>query len=130
MAEFQTSDQFQISKGTIAMTIDFKGLAAAALLLTALNFPCYAEDATTTAPAASDQATQGDAKPRDVQRPALTARSADTAPDATTEPAPRHRHYARRHYYRHLAYWEPFPVFLPHFFHNRITWNRVSWFRF
>jgi hypothetical protein len=122
--------EFQISKRMIAMTIDFKGLAAAVTLLTALSFPCYAEDAT-MAPAASDQAAQGDAKPRDVQRPALTAKSADTAPDATTDIAPsRHRHYAHRRYYRHVAYWEPFPIYFPHFFHNRITWNRVPWIRF
>jgi hypothetical protein len=115
----------------IAMTDNLKGIAAAALLLAALNSPCRAEDAATTPPAAAAQTTQGDAKsaPADVRRPSITAKSTDTtAPDATSEPAPRHRrHYAHR-YYRHYAYWEPFPIFFPHLYHNRIVWNRVSWF--
>jgi hypothetical protein len=113
----------------IAMTIDFKGFAAAALLLTALNFPCRAEDAPTTA--APAQSAQGDAKsaPRDVARPSLAAKPADTsAPDAASEPSRHRRHYAR-HYYRRYAFGEPFPIFFPHLYHNRITWNRVSWFR-
>jgi len=116
----------------IAMTIDLKGFAAAALLLASLNVPCRAEDAPATPPAAA-QTTQRDAKsaPSDVPRPSITAKTTDTtAPDATSEPAPHHRrHYAHRHY-RHYAYWEPFPIYLPHLYHNRIVWNRVSWFRF
>lgn len=113
--------------------LDFKGVAAAALLLAALNVPCRAEDAPATPPAATTQPAQDDAKstPSDVPRPSITAKSTDTtAPDATSEPAPRHRrHYAHR-YYRHYAYWEPFPIYLPHLYHNRIVWNRVSWFHF
>jgi hypothetical protein len=114
------------------MTIDFKRFAVAALLLTALNFSCYAEDAPAAVPGASGQAAQGDTKPvpKDVPRPSLAAKPADTTPDATGAPAPRHRrHYAHRHY-RHYAYWEPFPVYFPHLYRSRITWNRVSWFRF
>ena len=111
------------------MTNNLKGIAAAALLLAALNAPCRAEDAPATPPAPA--ATQGDAKsaPADVPRPSITAKSTDTtAPDATSEPAPRpRRHYAHR-YYRHYAYWEPFPIFFPHLYRNRIVWNRVSWF--
>jgi hypothetical protein len=111
----------------IAMTNDLKALAAAALLLAALNVPCRAEDAAAAPPAATQEAT----KPTDVPRPSITAKSSDTAaPDAASEPAPRHRrHYAHRYYrYRHYAYWEPFPVYLPHLYRNRIVWNRVSWF--
>jgi hypothetical protein len=115
----------------IAMTNNLKGIAAAALLLAALNAPCRAEDAAAQPPAAATQTTQGDAKsaPADVQRPSITEKSTDTtAPHAASEPAPRHRrHYAQR-YYRHYAYWEPFPLFFPHLYHNRIVWNRVSWF--
>jgi hypothetical protein len=118
----------------IAMPINLKGLAAAALLLAVLNVPCRAEDAPpATPPAEATQPAPGDAKstPADVPRPSITAKSTDTtAPDATSEPAPRHRrHYAHR-YYRHYAYWEPFPVYFPHLYHNRIVWNRVSWFHF
>jgi hypothetical protein len=115
----------------IAMTNNLKGITAAALLLAALSSPCRAEDAAVAPPAAVAPTTQGDAKsaPADVERPSITAKSADTtAPDATSEPAPRHRrHYAHR-YYRHYAYWEPFPIFFPHLYHNRIVWNRISWF--
>ena len=114
--------------------LDLKGMAAAALLLAALNVPCRAEDAPATPPAAAAQPAQDDTKsttPSDVPRPSITAKSTDTtAPGATSEPAPRHRrHYAHR-YYRHYAYWEPFPIYLPHLYHNRILWNRVSWFHF
>ena len=113
--------------------LDFKAVAAAALLLAALSVACRAEDASATPPAAALQPAQGDAKstPGDVPRPSITAKSTDTtAPAATSEPAPRQRrHYAHR-YYRHYAYWEPFPIFLPHLYHNRIVWNRVSWFHF
>lgn len=111
------------------MTIDFKTVAAAALLLAAFNFPCRAEDAPTTPPAA--QAAPGETKstPADVPRPSVTAKSTDTAaPEAAGDAPPRHhRHYAHR-YYRHYAFWEPFPIFLPHLYHNHIVWSRVSWF--
>ena len=118
--------------------LDFKAIAAAALLLAALNVPCRAEDAPAAPPAAADQATPGDTKstPTDVPRPSITAKSTDkstdtAAGDAASEPAPHHRrHYAHRYYYRHYAYWEPFPIFFPHLYHNRIVWNRVSWFHF
>jgi hypothetical protein len=120
---------FQVSKRMIAMTNNLKAIAAATLLLAALNVPCRAEDAPATPPAAA-QATPGDSKatPADVPRPSI--KSTDTAaPDAASEPAPRHRrHYAHR-YYRYYAYREPFPIFFPHLYHNRIVWNRVSWFR-
>ena len=25
------------------------------------------------------------------------------------------------------AYWEPFPIYWPHFYHRRIHWNRIPW---
>lgn len=121
----------------IAMTIDlkgldFKGIAAPALLLAVLNVPCRAEDAPATPPAAAAQPAQ-DTKstPSDIPRPSITAKLTDTtAPGATSEPAPRHRRHDTHRYYRHYAYWEPFPIYLPHLYHNRILWNRVSWFHF
>lgn len=103
------------------MTSEFKGLGAAALLIAALNAPCRAEDAPATPPAAAAQTTQGDTRsaPSDVPRPSITAKSTDTtAPDATSEPAPRHRrHYAHRNY-RHYGYWEPLSIFFPHLYHK------------
>ena len=114
------------------MTNNLKGIAAAVLPLAAFNVPCRAEDAPATPPAAAQTTQDGSkAPPADVPRPSITAKSTDTAtPDNISEPAPRHRrHYAHR-YYRHYAYWEPFPIFFPHLYHNRIVWNRVSWFHY
>ncbi|MBV8926696.1 MAG: hypothetical protein JOZ74_15110 [Bradyrhizobium sp.] len=118
------------------MPIELKSLAAAALMFAALNSPSHAEDAPAAPPtpaAPPADTTQGDTRPApsDVPRPSITAKSTDTtAPDAAGEPAPRHRrHYAHR-YYRHYAFWEPFPIYLPHLYHNRIVWNRVFWFHF
>ena len=113
-----------------------KGFAAAALLLTAASFPAYAEDAqapaaaTTMPPAAPSATTPSDTKPAFVPRPAPVPNATETTPEATTAEPPRHhRHYVRHDYrYRRYAYWEPFPVYLPHFYRNRITWNRVRWF--
>ena len=108
----------------------FRGFAAAAVLVAACNFPAYAEDApaATTAPAPT-QAAPSETKPGDVARPALVPKATDATPDANTEAPRHHRRYAR-HHYRHYAYWEPFPVYFPHLYHNRIIWNRASWFRF
>ncbi len=52
-------------------------------------------------------------------------------PAAEQAPVRRHRRYARHHHhywgnYRY-AYWEPFPIFLPHLYHNRIHWSRIPW---
>jgi hypothetical protein len=116
----------------------FRGFAAAAVLLAAFDFTARAEDAPAAvqppAPtqAAPTGATPSEAKPAPdvVPRPALVPKSTDAATDATTQPAPsRHRRYAR-HDYRHYAYWEPFPLYLPHFYRNHIVWNRISWFHF
>lgn len=109
------------------------GIAAAALLLAAASLPARAEDAaapaaTTATPPAPSTATPGDAKPAFAPRPAPVPNATEAAPEATAAPPPRrHRHYAR-HSYRRYAYWEPFPVYLPHLYHHRIVWNRVRWF--
>ena len=114
----------------------FMGFAAAAALVAAMSLPAHAEDAPATATAptqaapAPTQATPSEAKPAtaDVARPSRVPK-ADAVPDASTEAPRPHRRYARHHYHRY-AYWEPFPVYLPHLYHNRIIWNRVPWFRF
>jgi hypothetical protein len=110
------------------MKSQFTGVALAALLAIGASLPGHAEDAAkpadTTAPAAS----KTDA-PASVARPSIAPKTAEPAsPPAATEAAPRrHRRYAR-HHYRRYAYWEPFPIFVPHFHHHRISWGRVRWF--
>jgi hypothetical protein len=107
----------------------FKGFAAAAVLVAAFSLPAHAEDA----PAAQTpvQAVPSEAKPAPdvVPRPALVPKATDATPDTASEPARRHRRYAR-HYYRRYAYWEPFPIYFPHLYRNHIVWNRISWFHF
>ena len=117
------------------------GLIALAGLLTAA--PAHAEDAPAAAQAppptqaspnqaSPTQAAPSEAKPSPdvVSRPALVPKPTDATTDATTEPALRHHRRYARHYYRHYADWEPFPIFLPHFYRNHIVWNRISWFHF
>jgi hypothetical protein len=114
----------------IEMKMQFAGLAVATLLVTGPALPGYAEDAAT--PAAPPAATETAAPPASVPRPSLVPKTAEPAsPTAAAEPAPRHRRYAHRHgrrwgYYR-TAYWEPFPIYWPHIYHNRIHWNRIPW---
>jgi hypothetical protein len=110
----------------ITMKTNFAGLAVAALLVVAPALPGHAEDA---APAATSTAPP----PASVPRPSIVPKTAEPpSPQADAEPAPRrHRHYAHRHYYyRHYAYWEPFPVYVPHFYRQRIYWSRIPWFAF
>jgi hypothetical protein len=89
------------------------------------------EAAPATEAAATPPAAQADAPSGAVPRPSIVPKTSEPAADA--EPAaPRHRRYAhyRHHrygYYR-TAYWEPFPIMWPHFYHNRVHWNRIPWF--
>ena len=131
----------------------FKGFAAAAVLVAAFSLSARAEDApaTTQAPAPTqaspNQASPNQASPNQasptqdapsqakpspdvVSRPALVPKPTDATTDATTEPAPHHHRRYARHYDRHYVYWDPFPIFLPHFYRNHIVWNRISWFHF
>jgi hypothetical protein len=117
----------------IAMKTHFAGLAVVALLIIGPPRPGHAED-TTAAPTTTTQtpaATQTEAPPPSVPRPSLAPKTADPAsPAANAEPAPRrHRRYAHR-YSRRYAYWEPFPIYWPHVYHNRLRWNRIPWFTF
>lgn len=112
------------------------GLALVALLVVGPTLPGHAEETTTPA---SPAATPTEAPPLSVPRPSLVPKAAEpspSAPSAATDPAqptmPRaaHRHYRRWGIYR-TAYWEPFPIYWPHFYHHRIHWNRIRWaFRF
>ena len=91
-----------------ALTGLFTSLAIAALLVAGSALPGFAQDAAKQPPATE------------------TA----SPPPASNETAPRRRyahHYRRYGYYR-TAYWEPFPIYWPHLYHNRIHWNRIPWF--
>jgi|SRR5450755_4070117 hypothetical protein len=116
------------------MKSHFTGLAFAALLVAASALPGYAEDAAapTAAPAAPAAATQTEAPPASVPRPSLAPKTVEPAsPPLAAEPTPNQRRYAHRHwrrsgYYR-SAYWQPFPIYLPHFYRSRIHWGSIPW---
>lgn len=119
------------------MKTHFTGFTLAALLMVGLTLPGRAEDATT--PAAPPAAAQKEAAPPSVPRPSIAPKAADPAASApapaaaATEPEPApHRRYAHRHWHRygyyHTAYWEPFPIYWPHFYHSRVHWGRIPWF--
>ena len=120
------------------MKTHFTGLAVAALLAIGATLPGHAQDAAapkaTAAPAAAQTpaATPADAPPPSVPRPSLAPKTAEPASQPVTEEAaPRHHRYAHRHWrrygYYHTAYWEPFPIYWPHIYHNRIHWSRMPW---
>ena len=105
------------------MKTQFTGIALATMLTIGWSLSGYAEDAAkptdATAPAA--------AAPKAAE-PAVAPNSAEQASPPAAEPAPRrHRRHAR-HRYRRYAYWEPFPIYWPHVYHNRVHWSRVPWF--
>jgi hypothetical protein len=119
------------------MKTSFTGLAVAALLVGGASLgstlPGFAEDA--PAPQTAKEAAapaQADAPSGAVPRPSIVPKTAEPAPTADAEPAaPRHRryaHYRHRYGYYRTAYWEPFPIMWPHFYHNRVHWNRIPWF--
>ena len=108
----------------------FTGLAAAALLVIGSTFPSLAEDAAPIPPA--PPAAQTAAPPPSVPRPSIVPKTAEPAAAEAAPPPRRTAHRHRRGYgnYR-TAYWEPFPVYWPHLYRNRIHWNRIPWiFRF
>ena len=110
------------------MKSHFTGIALAAMLVVGASLPGHAEDA---AKPAEPAATKAEA-PLNVPRPSLAPKTAEPAsPPAAADSTPRrHRRYAHRHwrrgYYR-TAYWEPFPIYWPHYYRHRIRWNRIPW---
>jgi hypothetical protein len=116
----------------IEMKRHFNGLIVTALLVAASALPGRAQEAGTPALGASPTSPEA-TPPASVPRPAIVPRTAEptpASPQATTEPAPRHRRHYAHYRYRRYAYWEPFPVYLPHLYHSRIYWNRIPWFSF
>jgi hypothetical protein len=141
-----------LTRRMIRMKTPLAGLAIAALLTVASTIPGFAEDAPKTPPAdapAATTAAPADTTPGVAPRPSLLSRKNNPSaagpkadepktaeqPAADAPPLQHRRHYAHRHHrywgnYRY-AYWEPFPIFFPHVYHNRIHWNRIPWmFRF
>ncbi|WP_426440829.1 hypothetical protein [Bradyrhizobium genosp. P] len=109
------------------------GIAIAALLTISSSL-ARADDAPVAkdaaAPAAAAAAPAQGETPASVPRPSIVPKAAEEASPqpAAAEPVPRrHRRYAHRHY-RRYAYWEPFPIFWPHFHRHHISWSRISWF--
>ena len=106
---------------------------ATALFAVASTLPGRAEESSSSPAAAAPTQTAptAAAPPASVPRPSIVAKSAEpaAAPVADDNAPRRQRRYAHRHY-RHYAYWEPFPVYWPHFYRQRIYWNRIPWFAF
>jgi hypothetical protein len=116
-------------------------IAGALLLVSATALPGHAEDAPKAPPAPA--ASQTEAPPPSVARPSLAPKAAELAappvvsksaePDkkSVSDERPRQRRHARRHHGRYghyrTAYWEPFPIYWPHFYRHRIHWNRIPW---
>ena len=105
------------------MKLQFTALAFAAVLTVGASLPGHAEDAKPETAASAAPA------PADVPRPSIAPKTAEpaSAPTAAETTPRRHRRYAR-HHYRRYGYWEPFPVYLPHFHRHHITWARIRWF--
>jgi hypothetical protein len=130
-----------------SMKARFIGLAVTALLVFVQARSGHAEDAAAPAPSPAPATTQTEAPPPSVARPSIVSKPAEPAsPPAADKTAgtdtkrisderPRQRRYAHRHhrrygYYR-TAYWQPFPIYWPHFSRHRIYWSRIPWsFRF
>jgi hypothetical protein len=114
------------------MKTQFAGLAVVALLSVGPPLPGHAEE-TTAAPTTTQTpaAPPTEAPPPSVPRPSLAPKAAEPAsPAAAAEFATRHHRRYAQHHWRRYAYWEPFPVYWPHVYHNRLRWNRIPWFTF
>ena len=110
----------------------FTGFAVATLIVIGFTFPSLAEDAPVPAAPPAPSAAQTEAPPPSVPRPSIVPKTAEPASAAAAaEPAVRPRRTAHRHWRRYgtyrTAYWEPFPVYWPHLYRNRIHWNRIPW---
>jgi hypothetical protein len=105
------------------------GIAFAALLVLGRPVPAHAQDAApkATPPAAAQSPAQTDA-PASVPRPSIAPKTAEPAPATTEEAKPRRQRRYARHHYRRYAYWQPFPIYWPHFHRRGISWSRMPWF--
>ena len=105
------------------------GIAFAALLACA-PVRGFAQDAASPAAPANAASPAGSTgnPPASVPRPAIVPKTAEGAAPAATDAKPRKpRRYARKHH-RRYAYWEPFPLYIPHLHRHHISWRRLAWF--
>ena len=106
-------------------------IAGALLLVSATALPGHAEDAPKAPPAPA--ASQTEAPPLSVARPSLAPKTVQAWRNSKEYKENRKigdryadRHHRRYGYYR-SAYWEPFPIYWPHFYRHGIHWNRIPW---
>jgi zona occludens toxin (predicted ATPase) len=127
----------------IEMKSYFSGFAVAALLVLGPTLSSHAEDAAAPKAESAPAAAQTEAPPPSVARPSIAPKAAEPAappvagknvePDAknVSDQRPRQRRYAHRHHRRYgsyrTAYWQPFPIYWPHLYRNRIHWSRTPW---
>jgi len=106
------------------------GIAFAALLAFAPVRGSAEDAAAPAAPANSATPAAGpNDRPVSVPRPSIVPKTSDAAPapEASETTARKPRRYARKHY-RRYAYWEPFPLYVPHLHRHSISWRRLAWF--
>lgn len=105
------------------------GIAFAALLAFAPVRGSAEGTANAAAPAnAATPASGPSDRPASVPRPSIVPRTVEGAVPMTTDAKPRKaRRYARKQY-RQYAYWEPFPLYIPHLHRHNISWRRLAWF--
>jgi hypothetical protein len=121
-------------EGRPEMKASVSGIALATLLLAASTISGHAEEPTAAPdaqPTATTPAAQPSEAPVSVPRPSIVPQTAEpAAPQTSLEPAPRKTRRYAHHHYRHSAYWEPFPIYMPNIYRNHIVWNRIRWFSF
>jgi hypothetical protein len=109
----------------MAMKTRSLGIAFAALLAIA---PVRGSAHEAASPAASSPAASPADPPASVPRPSILPKTTEDAAPSTEAKPGKVRRTARKHH-RRYAYWEPFPVYLPHFHRQHISWRRTAWFR-
>jgi len=112
----------------MAMKTRSLGIAFAALLAIA---PVRGSAQEAASPAASAKpsspASSPSEPPASVPRPSILKTTEDAVPAAEDKPR-KVRRTARKHH-RRYAYWEPFPLYLPHIHSHHVSWRRLAWFR-
>jgi hypothetical protein len=121
------------------MKMIYTRLTVATLLLAATYAPSHGEDAVAPPPSVppaesapnsqTDMPSSGAPRASPVPRPSIVRKIADTTPAQPTDAVRPYRRHADRRYQRY-AYWEPFPLYLPHLYHQRVSWSRIRWFGF
>jgi hypothetical protein len=103
------------------------GIAFAALLAFA-PVRGSAEDAASPAAPANAATPAASDRPASMPRPSIVPKSSEATPAPASETTARKpRRYASKHY-RRYAYWEPFPLYIPHLHRHTVSWRRLAWF--